>query len=94
MALRLQDSLGFTVEESIARGGAALMAKALAMIMVQARDSRPSEGHSIAGGRSDRSGHCYADLHLRDYAFCDFRYVILLGIGLGLMLTSNLASQS
>lgn len=95
-ALRLQDSLGFTVEESIARGGAALMATALAMIVVQACAVRVFRWKAT---RLLGVGAIMAVIAMLICTFVTtysaiFATLILLGIGLGLMLTGNLASLS
>lgn len=95
-ALRLQDTLGFTIEESISRGGAALMATALAMIVVQACAVR------VFGWTSVRLLGVGAITAVIAMLICTlvttysaiFATLILLGIGLGLMLTGNLASLS
>ncbi|WP_172349142.1 MFS transporter [Mesorhizobium sp. NZP2298] len=95
-ALRLQDTLGFTIEESISRGGAALMATALAMIVVQACAVR------VFGWTSARLLGVGAITAVIAMLICTlvttysaiFATLILLGIGLGLMLTGNLASLS
>ncbi|MET3649225.1 MFS transporter [Phyllobacterium ifriqiyense] len=96
IALRLQDALGFTVEESISRGGAALMATAIAMIAVQAcaiRLFRWDPARLLGVG---------AVLAVVSMLICSmvnsyveiFGTLVLLGIGLGLMLPGNLASLS
>lgn len=95
-ALRLQDALGFTVEESISRGGAALMATAIAMIVVQTcaiRLFRWEPARLLGVG---------AVLAVVSMLICSmvnsyveiFGTLVLLGIGLGLMLPGNLASLS
>ncbi len=96
MALRLQDALGFSSEESIARAGAALLATALAMIAVQGGVlhlflCKPEQ---LLG-----AGAVLAALSM---LLCSFArsYVgivgalILFGFALGLMLPGNLASLS
>ncbi|MCC2609363.1 MULTISPECIES: MFS transporter [Rhizobium/Agrobacterium group] len=95
-ALRLQDSLGFTVEESIARGGAALMATALAMIVVQAcavRVFRWKATRLLGVGAITAAIAMLICTFVTTYSGI-FATLILLGIGLGLMLTGNLASLS
>ncbi|WP_157813769.1 hypothetical protein [Sinorhizobium meliloti] len=76
-ALRLQDSLDFTVEESISRGGAALNGDGACHDRgAGIRSSRfPLEGGSAAGGWSGHGGHRHADLHLGDHLFRDFRHI-------------------
>lgn len=95
-ALRLQDSLGFTIEESISRGGAALMATALAMIMVQAfavRVFRWKAARLLRVGAVAAAIAMLICTLVTTYSAI-FATLILLGIGLGLMLTGNLASLS
>lgn len=95
-ALRLQDSLGFKVEESIARGGAALMATALAMIVVQAcavRVFRWKATRLLGVGAITAVIAMLICTFVTTYSAI-FATLILLGIGLGLMLTGNLASLS
>jgi MFS transporter, DHA1 family, tetracycline resistance protein len=95
-ALRLQDALGFTVEESISRGGAALMATAVAMIAVQA-----CAVHLLRWEPARLLG-VGAALAVFSMLICSlvnsyveiFLTLVLLGIGLGLMLPGNLASLS
>jgi len=95
-ALRLQDSLGFTVEESISGGGAALMATALAMIVVQAcavRVFRWKAARLLGVGAITAAIAMLICTFVTTYSGI-FATLILLGIGLGLMLTGNLASLS
>ena len=95
-ALRLQDALGFTVEESISRGGAALMATAIAMIAVQI-----CAVHLLRWQPARLLG-VGALLAVVSMLICSmvnsyveiFGALVLLGIGLGLMLPGNLASLS
>jgi DHA1 family tetracycline resistance protein-like MFS transporter len=95
-ALRLQDALGFTVEESISLGGAALMATATAMIAVQACAIRLFRWEPI---RLLAVGAAIATLSMLICSLVDsyigiFGSLVMLGIGLGLMLPGNLASLS
>lgn len=95
-ALRLQDSLGFTVEESISRGGAALMATALAMIVVQAfavRVFRWKAARLLGVGAVTAVIAMLICTLVTTYSAI-FATSILLGVGLGLMLTGNLSSLS
>lgn len=95
-ALRLQDALGFTSEESISRAGAALMTTALAMIVVQACAIR------IFRWAPERLLGAGSMLAVFSMLMCSvattyeeiFGTLVLLGIGLGLMLPGNLASLS
>jgi MFS family permease len=95
-ALRLQDALGFTVEESISRGGAALMATAMAMIAVQLCVVRLLRWPPV---RLLGVGAAIAAISLLicslavSYAAI-FGTLFTLGIGLGLMLPGNLAFLS
>ncbi|MGO4408301.1 MFS transporter [Bosea sp. RAF48] len=95
-ALRMQDALGFTVEESISRGGAALMATALAMIAVQACAIRLLRWEPM---RLLAVGAVIAVSSMLICSLVDsyieiFGSLVMLGIGLGLMLPGNLASLS
>lgn len=95
-ALRLQDALGFTVEESISRGGAALMATATAMIAVQLFVVRLLRWEPV---RLLGVGAAIAALSLLICSLVDsyaaiFGTLVMLGIGLGLMLPGNLAFLS
>ncbi|RYC15720.1 MFS transporter [Ciceribacter ferrooxidans] len=95
-ALRLQDSLGFSVEESISRGGAALMAAALAMIVVQASAVRVFrwEATRLLGVGAVIAVTAMLICTLATAYSTIVATFILLGIGLGLMLTGNLAALS
>ncbi|SED39371.1 Predicted arabinose efflux permease, MFS family [Beijerinckia sp. 28-YEA-48] len=95
-ALRLQDALGFTVEESIARGGAALMATAMAMIAVQLFVVRLLRWEPV---RLLGVGAAIAAISLLICSLVDsyaaiFGTLVMLGVGLGLMLPGNLAFLS
>jgi len=95
-ALRLQDSLGFTVEKSISRGGAALMATALAVIMVQAfavRVFRWKAARLLGVGAVTAVIAMLICTLVTSYSAI-FATLMLLGVGLGLMITGNLASLS
>lgn len=95
-ALRLQDSFGFSVEESISRGGAALMAAALAMIVVQASAVRVFrwEATRLLGVGAVIAVTAMLICTVATAYFTIVATFILLGIGLGLMLTGNLAALS
>ena len=95
-ALRLQDALGFDVERSISGAGAAIMATALVMVLVQAVVVRgfgwPARRLLIVGA----VGTCAAMVALafaRDYATM-VGAMIAIGGSLGLMLPGNLAVLS
>lgn len=95
-ALRLQDALGFTMEESISLGGAALMATATAMIAVQACAIRLLRWEPM---RLLAVGAVIAVSSMMICSLVDsyieiFGSLVMLGIGLGLMLPGNLASLS
>jgi MFS transporter, DHA1 family, tetracycline resistance protein len=95
-ALRLQDALGFTVEESISRGGAALMATAIAMIAVQAcavHLLRWEPARLLGVGAVLAAFSMLICSFMNSYVEI-FGTLVLLGIGLGLMLPGNLASLS
>jgi DHA1 family tetracycline resistance protein-like MFS transporter len=84
------------VEESISRGGAALMATATAMIAVQACAIRLFRWKPI---RLLAVGAAIAVLSMLICSLADsyieiFGSLVMLGIGLGLMLPGNLASLS
>lgn len=96
VALYLQDNLGFTSDDSIAKAGLALMATSFAMIVVQ------SVVLSVLTVRSEillSTGALLAAIALCLAAFAQ-NYValvctlVLLGVALGLMLPGNLASLS
>jgi len=95
-ALRLQDSLGFTVEASISRGGAALMAMALSMVLVQAFAVRILRWHvtRLLGTGAVIATVAMLICTLVTTYSAILVALILLGSGLGLMLTGNLASLS
>jgi MFS family permease len=95
-ALQLHDTLGFTVDESIARGGAALMAMALAMVIVQAfavRVLRWTVTRLLSVGALTATLAMLICTVASTYPAI-LAALILLGTGLGLMLTGNLASLS
>lgn len=95
-ALRLQDTLGFTTGESISRGGAALMATALAMVLVQAiaiRFLRLNATHLLGVGGAIATVAMLICTMVTSYMSI-LGALIFLGIGLGLMLTGNLTSLS
>jgi DHA1 family tetracycline resistance protein-like MFS transporter len=96
LALRLQDALGFSHEESIAKAGAALMATALAMVVVQGVALRvlvtkPEQLLSTGAAMATLSlvlgslGRSYLEI------FCA---LILFGVAIGLMFPGNLSSIS
>lgn len=95
-ALRLQDALGYTVEESISHGGAALMATAIAMIVVQACALRLFrwEPARLLGVGATLATTSMLICSVVDSYVEIFGSLVLLGIGLGLMLPGNLASLS
>lgn len=95
-ALRLQDALGVPSEESIAKAGAALMATALVMIVVQGvvlrfltwKPQRLLRAGALLAALAMLLGsfaHGYAEI---------FGALVLFGAALGLMLPGNLASLS
>lgn len=96
LALRLQDALGFSHEDSVAKAGAALMATALAMVVVQGVALRMlvTKPEQLLG-----TGAAMATLSLilaslgRSYPeiFCA---LVLFGVAIGLMLPGNLSSIS
>lgn len=96
VALRLQDAFGYSLDESIAKAGLALMTTALAMIVVQGGVLRML---SLKPNALLCVGALLAALALllatiaRDYAEL-FGTLVLLGLALGLMLPGNLASLS
>lgn len=95
-ALRLQDALGFTVEQSISRGGAALMATAFAMIVAQACAVRAFawKPAQLLGVGAITAFVAMLICTLVTTYPAILATLTLLGIGLGLMLTGNLASLS
>lgn len=96
LALRLQDTLGFSSEESITKAGLALMATALAMIVVQGGVLRVArlrpEMLLVAGAPLASMALCFAAFS-QSYAQM-LAAVVTLGIALGLMLPGNLAALS
>lgn len=95
-ALRLQDALHVSPEESIAKAGAALMAAAVVMIAMQGGIVRVL---AWKPERLLRTGALLAALAMllgsfaRDYAEI-FGSLVLFGAGFGLMVPGNLASLS
>lgn len=95
-ALRLQDALGFTIEQSIAQGGAALLGIALAMIVVQAcvvQVLHWQPARLLTVGAAIAALAMLICCFARTYTEITVT-LILVGIGLGLMLPGNLASLS
>lgn len=95
-ALRLQDGLGFTVEDSITYGGAALMATALTLIVFQILAVSLLQW---SPSRLLKVGSVIATVSIFACAFAaDYKQIlaalIILGAGLGLMLPGNMASLS
>ncbi len=96
VALRLQDALGFSSDESIAKAGLALMATALAMIVVQGGVLRivTCKPEMLLGiGAVFAAFSMLLSAFARSYAEL-FVALIMLGAALGLMLPGNLASLS
>jgi DHA1 family tetracycline resistance protein-like MFS transporter len=95
-ALRLQDALHVAPEESIAKAGAALMATALAMIVVQGAVLRflswPPQRLLRAGALLAAFAMLLGGL-ARSYAEI-FAALVLFGAALGLMLPGNLSALS
>lgn len=95
-AWRLQDALGYTVEQSISRAGAALTSTALAIILVQAVVVRLLDW---TPRRMMTVGALIAAVAIALCGFVD-RYAALVatltlaGVGLGFLLTGNLATLS
>ncbi|MDF2115169.1 MFS transporter [Roseiarcaceae bacterium H3SJ34-1] len=95
-ALRLQDGLGFTVEDSITYGGAALMATALTLIVFQALAVsllQWSPSRLLTVGSVIATVSMFACALASDYKQI-LATLIILGAGLGLMLPGNMASLS
>lgn len=95
-ALRLQDALGFSTETAIAKAGAALMATALMMALVQAvalRYLRWEPGRLLTTGAVLAVVAMLLCSLARDYSEVTAA-LVLFGVALGLMLPGNLASLS
>jgi MFS family permease len=95
-ALRLQDALGVPPDESIAKAGAALMATALVMIIVQGgvlRFLAWKPGRLLCTGAVLAAFAMLLGSFARSYAEI-FGALVLFGAALGLMLPGNLASLS
>ncbi|MBL8577761.1 MAG: MFS transporter [Mesorhizobium sp.] len=96
IALRLQDSLSFTVEESISRGGAVVVVTALTMIVMQAgavRVLRWKPARLLGIGAIAAAVAMLACTLVTTYPAI-IAAATLLGAGLGLMLPGNLALLS
>jgi DHA1 family tetracycline resistance protein-like MFS transporter len=95
-ALRLQDALGFSSQDSITRAGAALMATALAMVVVQGIALRvvawAPERLLNVGAVTAAFAMTVATL-AQSYAEI-FGALVIFGAAIGLMLPGNLAALS
>ncbi|MFZ3179469.1 MAG: MFS transporter, partial [Methylocystis silviterrae] len=95
-ALRLQDALGFSFQDSIASAGAALMATALAMVVVQGFALRVL---AWTPERLLNVGAVTAALAMMGAALAQtyaeiFGALVIFGAAIGLMLPGNLAALS